>query len=113
MALLMAHPWPGNVRELENVIQRMMVVAKGETLDLDALPLEMRGERGASGAKPRDLKDMTRESAELVERSAILDALSKNTGNVTRAARALGVSRATLQKRMRIYGLRGPGGGKG
>jgi transcriptional regulator with PAS, ATPase and Fis domain len=113
MALLMAHPWPGNVRELENVIQRMMVVAKGETLDLDALPLEMRGERGASRAQPRDLKDMTRESAELVERSAILDALSKNTGNVTRAARALGVSRATLQKRMRIYGLRGPGGEKG
>jgi DNA-binding NtrC family response regulator len=110
MALLMAHPWPGNVRELENVIQRMMVVAKGETLDLDTLPKELRGEREDSGGKAAGLKDLARESAEIIERRAILDALSVSGGNVTRAARALGISRATLQKRMKAYGLREPRG---
>jgi transcriptional regulator of acetoin/glycerol metabolism len=42
-----------------------------------------------------------------VEKNAILDALSKTGGNVTRAAKVLGVSRATLQNKMKLYGLRG------
>lgn len=110
MALLVSYPWPGNVRELENVIQRMMVAAKSDTLDLDTLPKEMRGEREDPAGKATDLKDLARESTEIVERRVILDALSTSGGNVTRAARALGISRATLQKRMKAYGLREPRG---
>ena len=58
--------------------------------------------------KAKNLKDTAREAAELVEKRAILDALSKTGGNVTQAAKALGVSRATLQNKMKAYGLRGP-----
>ena len=108
MALLMAYHWPGNVRELENVIQRMMVVATGDSLEVQDLPVEMRGGEKAPRAKARDLKEIARGSAEIVEREAILAALAKTGGNVTRAAQALGVSRATLQNKMKIYGLRGP-----
>ena len=106
MAVLMACSWPGNVRELENVIQRMMVVAKGEVLDLPDLPPEMRGEKAASKAEPKRLQEMARESSELIEKRAIVDALAKTGGNVTRAAKALHISRATLQSRMKAYGLR-------
>jgi len=108
MALLMAYSWPGNVRELENVIQRMMVVAKGDSLELQDLPAEIRGSQKAPREKTTDLKEMARGSAEVVEKEAILTALAKTGGNVTRAARSLGVSRATLQHKMKIYGLRGP-----
>jgi transcriptional regulator with PAS, ATPase and Fis domain len=108
MALLVGYPWAGNVRELENVIQRMMVVAKGDTLDLDTLPKEIRGDAEDVGEKARDLKDLTRGSAEIVEKRAIQDALSASAGNVTRTAKALGISRATLQKRMKAYSLREP-----
>jgi transcriptional regulator with PAS, ATPase and Fis domain len=108
MALLMGYNWTGNVRELENMIQRMSVVARGETLDLEDLPGEIRGPQVEPGSGSGGLKDLARESAELAERNAILDALARSGGNVTRAAKALGISRATLQKRMKAYGLREP-----
>lgn len=55
----------------------------------------------------KNLKDMAREAVELVETQAIVDALSKTSGNVTGAAKLLGISRATLQNKMKAYGLRG------
>ena len=56
----------------------------------------------------KNLKHIAREAMEVVETRAILDALSKTGGNVTHAAKALGISRATLQNKMKAYGLRGP-----
>lgn len=110
MALLMAYHWPGNVRELENVIQRMTVIAKDETLDVSDLPPEIRGATESSPERKdaKDLKDITRESSGVTERRIILDALAKTRGNVTQAARTLGISRVTLQKKMKMYNLRDP-----
>ena len=107
MALIMAYSWPGNIRELENVIQRMMVVAKGDTLDVQDLPPEISGKEEAR-EKAKDLKGITRESAGLAEKSLILDALAKSGGNVTQAARHLSISRVTPQKKMKMYKLRDP-----
>ena len=107
MSLLIAFGWPGNVRELENVVQRMMVVAKGESLGLDDLPAAIRGAGEAPAPKGTNLRGLARASTELVEKQTILDALAETDGNVTRAAKALGVSRATLQNKMKAYGLRG------
>jgi len=106
MAALMASHWPGNVRELENIIQRMMIVAKDDLLDVDDLPGEIHRAEPSPPEKPAGLKGMARESAEAVERQAIVDALTRTGGNVTQAAKLLGISRATLQKRMKAYGLR-------
>jgi transcriptional regulator with PAS, ATPase and Fis domain len=105
-SFLMAHSWQGNVRELENIIQRMMVVCKGETLETQDLPTEIRGTESETREKLKDLKGISRESAGIVEKRAILDALSKEGGNVTRTAKSLGISRATLQNKMKLYGLR-------
>jgi DNA-binding NtrC family response regulator len=106
LASLMTHSWPGNVRELENMVQRMMVVCKGEILDVHDLPGEIRGKEGRPPETARTLKGISKESAGIIEKKAILDALSQTGGNVTRAARSLGVSRATLQNKMKTYGLR-------
>ncbi len=54
----------------------------------------------------KNLKDIAREAVKLVEKSAILDTLSQTGGNVTHAAKDLGISRATLQNKMKAYGLR-------
>ena len=56
--------------------------------------------------KAKDLKHIAREAVELIETRAILDALSQTGGNVTHAAKVLGISRATLQNKMKAYGLR-------
>jgi transcriptional regulator with PAS, ATPase and Fis domain len=107
MAALMAYSWPGNVRELENAVQRMMVVAREEILDLQDLPVEIIGVAFPAPTAPsKDLKEVTRNSAAMVEKKTILDALCKDGGNITRAARSLGISRVTLQKKMKAYGLR-------
>ena len=106
LALLMAYHWPGNVRELENTIQRMMVICKGDSLDLPDVPPHLRGNEAASIREAKDLKNISRESTELIERRSISDALAKTGGNVTHAAKALGISRATLQNKMKLYGLR-------
>lgn len=110
MAALMGYDWPGNVRELENVVQRMMVVAESETLQAQNLPSEIHGTETDSRRSAPGLKGMARESSEMVERRAILDALEKTHGNVTHAAKELGVSRATLQNKMKLYQLRAPKG---
>lgn len=107
MALIMAYGWPGNVRELENVIQRMMVISRCDLLDVQDLPTEIRGKEMGSPARTKDLKDVARTSAGLAEKSTILDALAESHWNVTHTARSLGVSRATLQTKMKVYGLRG------
>jgi len=106
MAFIIAYGWPGNVRELENVIQRMMVTTKGEILEVQDLPPGIRGTEEGPQEKAKDLKDIARESAGIAEKSIILGALAKTGGNVTHAARSLGISRATLQNKMKIYGLR-------
>jgi transcriptional regulator with GAF, ATPase, and Fis domain len=106
MALLMAYSWPGNVRELENTIQRMMVVSKSGILDLQDIPVEIRGSESSVTGNTHRLKGISRESTELIEKRAIADALTQTSGNITHAAKALGISRATLQNKMKLYGLR-------
>jgi len=107
-AALMAYEWPGNIRELENVVQRMMVTSKGDVLDPQDLPGEIRGTGEESKGTAQGLKRISKESAGIIEKKAIIDALSKWGGNVTRAAKSLGISRATLQNKMKIYSLRSP-----
>jgi two-component system, NtrC family, response regulator HydG len=106
LAALMAHSWPGNVRELENTIQRMMILCKSDRLELRDVSPQILGVRVAPSTQSKDLKGISRDSVELVERRSIIDALSETDGNITQSAKVLGVSRATLQNKMKLYGLR-------
>ena len=105
-ASLMAYGWPGNVRELENVVQRMMVTAKGDLLDVSDLPSEFRGMKEEFVTVRNSLKRIAKESAGIIEKKTIMDALTKWGGNMPRAAKALGVSRATLQNKMKNFNLK-------
>ena len=100
LKVLAAYDWPGNVRQLESVIERSLLLAENETIAPDDLPPEIRagitGSRGVLGLEiPDDGIDL-----EAVERSLILRAIEKAEGNISRAARLLGLSRRTLQYRM-------------
>jgi DNA-binding NtrC family response regulator len=101
MAALMAHDWPGNVRELRNVLERGAVVATGQVLQLADLGLVPK----APGA-PRP---GTIASLEEVEKRHVQAVLSHTGGNVSQAARILGIDRVTLYNKMRKYGLRRDG----
>src|SRR5689334_9624942 len=94
---LEAYGWPGNARELRNIIERMAILTPGNVLTPESVPVELRLAQG-----PRSNLKEARESA---ERDHILRALEESGWNVSGAARALGMERTNLHKRIRALGL--------
>jgi nitrogen regulation protein NR(I) len=139
LGALEQYGWPGNVRELENVIQRALVVAKGEAILLSDLPMEIRSFResplqketketktstepgvGAAPAQAHEtdipgiaqtLFHWAKRTSKLkvlpaVERELIVEALKDTHGNQVQAAKLLGITRATLRKRIEKFGIK-------
>jgi two-component system nitrogen regulation response regulator NtrX len=98
VAALGAYRWPGNIRELRNVVERMAILAP-DPITCDALPLEIRLPRDAAAASTLE------EARAQAERELIRGALDRAAWNVAAAARALGIERTHLHKRMRALGL--------
>ena len=108
---LLSAPWPGNVREMRNVIERAMLLARGApALGPEHLPADLRkpggaggggGGGGGSGGERRHLPLTLAD----VERQHIERALRFHGGNRTRAAQELGISRATLINKIKVYAL--------
>ncbi len=131
LARLEAYAWPGNVRELENVIQRATVLARGRVILVSDLPPEMVGARGDARMEGAAVSAETGEPASppatedpaalakalfrwarqqdgrrvlpAVERELVVQALQETGGNQVRAAKLLGITRATLRKRIAKY----------
>ncbi len=106
MRLMVAYSWPGNVRELRNAIEYAFVLARGKSIGPEHLP-----EKIASNRSPSPEPVIVRDAGDVVrvgesEKERLLDALQKEDGNQTRAARMLGVSRITIWKRIKKYGIR-------
>jgi two-component system NtrC family response regulator len=96
IAAIEAHAWPGNVRELENVIKRAVIIVDSNTIGAADL--------GLGDAEQQSLN--LREVRERAERDALVRALGRVNGNLTRAAEMLGVSRPTLYDLMHRFGLK-------
>jgi nitrogen regulation protein NR(I) len=128
---LEAYHWPGNVRELENIIRRALVVAKGDAILISDLPPEIVGQSSpqnaatpassaptaAGDAGATDVASLTRKLFQwarkdpklklipAVERELVLQALKETSGNQVQAAKLLGITRATLRKRIEKFGI--------
>jgi two-component system nitrogen regulation response regulator GlnG len=134
LAALEACPWPGNVRELENAIHRAVVMAKGDAILLADLPLEIQQGSAvavAAAAEPAPAspapavaaaqpdvagltaalfawarQDAKRKLIPAVERELVVSALKETRGNQVQAAKLLGITRATLRKRLEKFGIK-------
>lgn len=109
LAALLEHNWPGNIRELENLMERSVLLIEGDTIHLSDLPGLRRGSAPAPQGEDLDemgLKEYVRVHTAKLERVRIQRVLEAEDGNVTRAARRLGISRKSLQTKMKEYGLR-------
>jgi two-component system NtrC family response regulator len=99
LSALQEHAWPGNVRELENRVKRGVIMAEGKKLTAEDLELDS-SDRGSHGVT--SLKDAREE----VERELIRRTLAKHSGNITRSAAELQVSRPTLYELMDKLGIK-------
>ncbi|MEW6356803.1 MAG: sigma-54 dependent transcriptional regulator [Planctomycetota bacterium] len=96
---LMSHDWPGNVRELENMIERAVILCKGDTIEPQDLSLP-------HDVDLPDMREKTLDDAIAeVEKRIILDALQTHNGNKIEAAKALGISRASLYNKLKRHNL--------
>jgi DNA-binding NtrC family response regulator len=101
MKELQSYSWPGNIRELRHAVERAIILAEGPVLEISDFILQ-----------PSQDANQTQPSEELdsynladIEQWAIQQALTKHTGNISRAAEELGLTRAALYRRMAKYGL--------
>jgi two-component system response regulator HydG len=113
---LVSYDWPGNVRELENAVERAVIIASGRQIETDDLPEQIaaaareertrtRGERERAASEGRTVTLELDVPAALdeIERRAIEATLDYTGGDKTRAARALGIGRKTLYRKLRQY----------
>jgi len=121
--LLGRYDWPGNVRELENAVEHAVAVSEGPVLSANELPASVRSPRllsprasfepelapieAAGGAgRPRSMsRDADARSLDDVTREHVLRALTRHDGNATAAAKQLGVSRTTLWRMLKRWGI--------
>ena len=97
---LMTYDWPGNVRELENLIERLVLISGKGPITADLLPREIEESSGELSFKGT----LSTEVAG-AERETIMRALSRASGNRTKAAKLLGISRASLYNKLRQYDI--------
>src|SRR5262249_12516768 len=88
MEAMARYGWPGNVRELENTVERAAIMAEGKQIEPPDLGIEV----AVDGLDPAPL----REARSKAEREAVVDALVRTRGNISQAAKLLGVSRPTF-----------------
>ncbi len=106
MDMLLKYDWPGNVRELENAVERAVILGPGDYITEKELPLSItKAYPRAEGVdRPTRVRKQP-QSLDEVEREAVLAALGAAGGNKSETARVLGITRKTLHKKLRKYGV--------
>ncbi len=109
--MIMEYAWPGNVRQLESAIERALLLAEGDEITIEDLPVEIRSasqSEGTGGFKlpPEGI------SFEDLEKSLIIQAMEQTGWNITRAAKLLGLSFRTMQYRLDKFGIKRPNRGR-
>ena len=107
VALLQRYAWPGNVRELRNLIERLVIMAPGDTITAGDLAFLDRGAAAAEAAPAAGAGPLLllHDARDRFEREYILRALAEQHGNMSRTAEVLGVERSNLYRKMRAFGI--------
>ncbi|MCC7420511.1 MAG: sigma-54-dependent Fis family transcriptional regulator [Planctomycetaceae bacterium] len=106
LQLMQRYPWPGNVRELVNVVERAVVLCKGDVVTVHDLPEALqREDLIAHGLAARPAGASLKTALANPEKQIILEALEQNGWNRQNTARTLGINRTTLYKKMKKYGI--------
>lgn len=110
MMRLTSYSWPGNVRQLLNVVQNMVVMCAGETIEVRHIPDDIvsgdEDDAGTNGSGAGGAGSLAGTSLEALEKRAIRETLKLTAGNREQAAQLLGIGERTLYRKLKEYGLR-------
>jgi DNA-binding NtrC family response regulator len=112
MALLELYGWPGNVRELKNVVERARALANREAIQPEDLPAEVRQLGGEAADRPSPIHSFKAAKREIVtefEERSLRELMERTGWNIAQAARASGVHRKTIERKLKRYNLRRDG----
>lgn len=106
MKSLLHYDWPGNVRELENCIARAVTLGDHQTIDVNDLPPAIRAEQPSAAAmSPQDAASLSTTALADMERMTILRVFEQANGDKALAGKMLGISRATLYRKLKRYNI--------
>ncbi len=100
MTRLRTYDWPGNIRELKNIMERMVVLAKGKVIDLENIPEDLQSRNLTDDGEFHHPNEI---DLSVIEKSTIMKALKSLSGNKSSAAKKLGISRRTLYRKLEEY----------
>ena len=101
--VLKDYNWPGNIRELQNLIERIVVLHDHDNITANDIPMEVRSPELKLGSLPPE--NNLKNTIETIEKELIISALKKTDHKKVEAAKRLGISRPTLDKKMEIYNI--------
>ncbi len=101
MKLLQGHGWPGNVRELRNLMERLVIMTPGPTIDARDLPETIRSGRSSESEDAPTLEEARRG----FEREFLMSRLAEHGWNISRTAEAIGIARESLSRKIKAYGI--------
>jgi DNA-binding NtrC family response regulator len=109
--LFLNYNWPGNIRELENLTERLVVMARGDSIAIEDIPAEFKSHDETVSILPfkgkkKSFKDIIKGKTEEIEKQMIIRVLKECNSNITKAAMQLGLSRRGLHFKMAKYNLR-------
>jgi len=116
MDLLLAHRWPGNVRELRNVVERLVIMEQGDQIAIEDVAMVLESSPGGMAAarnaavpladgKPPEMEGHLKDLLDQAEKHILEAELGRSNGNVSQAARNLGIDRANFHRKMRRLGV--------
>lgn len=106
LAAFQEYTWPGNVRELKNVVERLLILARGDTVSLDDLRPPLWGGTQRRGGQEALLPKTLKEAKEAFEKAFIEEKLREFGGNISRTAEAIGLERSHLHRKIKELGIR-------
>jgi DNA-binding NtrC family response regulator len=106
MKSLLQYEWPGNIRELENCVARAVTLGDGKTIDVSDLPPSIRSEQADSGSRTQtDATSLSTTALAEMEKMTILRVFEQANGDKALAGKMLGISRATLYRKLKRYNI--------
>ncbi|HEY5973668.1 MAG TPA: sigma-54 dependent transcriptional regulator [Geobacteraceae bacterium] len=110
MELLQGYDWPGNVRELKNIIERLVIMAPGRSIDQNQLPDSISGldrQRELGGGRLEGMLEINslREAREEFEKEFLVQKLEENDWNISKTAEAIELERSNLHRKIKSYGI--------